>query len=330
MPYRSDLTFRTLGARNLRKQAKQLVAQIREVQVGNDIESIHQARVASRRLRVALKVFGECWKPKLVKRWKEQVRRLTQELGEARDRDVQIEFLTESLALVSEKRLVPGIARLLNQIERQREWLQPRIRKAVDRLEKSGVLRSIRTTCRGVLSKQNISPAIYGEDARRHTARQIQKRLKALLHCETSLADDEQHQRHHAMRIAAKRLRYSMELAKPIFGGPVAATIEATKKVQSLLGEIHDCDVWREHLDEFDSQEANRVRVHAGESRHYERLRPGIDHLRTERQACRSARFAELVRYWGELREQGLWDRLNAIVEWGDGSTPVEAVVDAR
>ena len=53
----------------------------------------------------------------------------------ARDQDVLIEFLAASLAGVTDRGLVPGIACLLNHVERQRQRIQPRVLKAIDRFE---------------------------------------------------------------------------------------------------------------------------------------------------------------------------------------------------
>jgi CHAD domain-containing protein len=46
----------------------------------------------------------------------------------------------------------------------------------------------------------------------------------------------------HDMRIAAKRLRYVLELTAPVFGEAAADWAKRAKKLQDLLGEIHDCD----------------------------------------------------------------------------------------
>ena len=71
----SDPSYRILAARSLRKQVKQLAEHLGDVRLGEDIESIHHARVASRRLRAALGMFCACWKRKQVKAWKKQIRR---------------------------------------------------------------------------------------------------------------------------------------------------------------------------------------------------------------------------------------------------------------
>src|SRR3954453_12558453 len=48
----------------------------------------------------------------------------------------------------------------------------------------------------------------------------------------------------HDMRIAAKPLRYVLEVTAESCLGPYAATaLKRTKELQDLLGEIHDCDV---------------------------------------------------------------------------------------
>ena len=48
----------------------------------------------------------------------------------------------------------------------------------------------------------------------------------------------------HDMRIAAKRLRYVLELTTPVFGDRAAMAAKRAKKLQDVLGEIHDCDEW--------------------------------------------------------------------------------------
>ncbi len=46
----------------------------------------------------------------------------------------------------------------------------------------------------------------------------------------------------HDMRIAAKRLRYILEIGAPCFGPYAATAGKRAKEIQDLLGEIHDCD----------------------------------------------------------------------------------------
>ena len=48
----------------------------------------------------------------------------------------------------------------------------------------------------------------------------------------------------HRMRIAAKRLRYIVELYTQCWGASLTSFAEEIAEMQSHLGELHDCDEW--------------------------------------------------------------------------------------
>jgi CHAD domain-containing protein len=60
-----------------------------------DIEPLHDMRVATRRLRAALEVYAPCFPAKRQRKALKRVKALADALGERRDRDVAIGFLTE-------------------------------------------------------------------------------------------------------------------------------------------------------------------------------------------------------------------------------------------
>jgi CHAD domain-containing protein len=289
---------------------KLLTEHLTGIRQGEEIESLHRTRVASRRLRAVLAMFGDCWKPKRVKSWKREIRQLARDLSEARDRDVQIEFLDGSLARVSDTALVPGIARLLSYAEQQRQWLQPRVLHAVKSIEHGVVLKDMQAAARRVLDDASDGAIVPGAAARRHAVKMVRKRLKKLMAESPGLESAEHSQQHHAMRIAAKRLRYTLELAKPHRSQELDDIADMIKRLQTLLGEIHDCDVWAEQLDAFARTEAEQIHVFFGDSRRFNRLMPGIDYLRKERKARRQQCFDELSGFWRELAEKHIWERL--------------------
>lgn len=85
-----------------------------------------------------------------------------------------------------------------------------------------------------------IDPAApLGPNARRIVATRLEE-LHSL--AEEALAPDAAGTQHD-MRIAAKRLRYALEIVGPCIGAPAEPARRAAKEIQSVLGDLHDCDV---------------------------------------------------------------------------------------
>jgi CHAD domain-containing protein len=310
-----DAGYQSLAAKYIRRQAKQLAAQFDGLRAAEDIEFVHRARVATRRLRAALGMFAQCLPPKQLRRWRKAICRTTAKLGDARDRDVQIEFLCGILSAVNAKQCFPGISRILVQIECDRERLQRKVVKAVDRLEAQGILRQVRRVSNRLLPEAAASAEnVQTPDACTQTRQPILDQLDELLADQDSLADPDDCERHHAMRIAAKRLRYTLEIARPVYPAGFDEAIEATKRVQSLLGDVHDCDVWADLLDAFVLEQRDRLIELFGHAGRLARLQPGIDYLRQDRRQHRQEVFGELVAYWAELGQRQVWQRLRGAV----------------
>jgi CHAD domain len=143
----------------------------------------------------------------------------------------------------------------------------------------------------------------------------------------------------HDMRIAAKRLRYILEITAPIFGAYAATAVRLTKDVQDLLGEIHDCDVQipevQAFLDGLEAADAQELAQAAGDAEDldpasvrqaahrndYAGLVALLVHLRARRELL-YARFLEL---WQDYERKGYRARLEYAVgeratATGDGS----------
>src|ERR1700754_3902935 len=87
---------------------------------GEDIEGVHDVRVASRRLRAAMDVAVECFPDGWYKPLHNLAKEITGALGEVRDRDVLIEHLTaeREQAATGDR---PGIDRLIARVTRERD-----------------------------------------------------------------------------------------------------------------------------------------------------------------------------------------------------------------
>lgn len=323
-----DASYQLLAARYVRKQLKQLTSQLDGVREGEEIEYVHRARVASRRLRAALGMFGDCFGRKKVKRWRKEIRRLTSDLGDARDKDVQILFVCGVLSGLQQSEHYPGIARLLVRLEHQREQIQPKVLKTVDRIQASPVPAEMFETAKSMvkqLGKRGVP--LKSDYVLRESERHILSRLDQMLGYQSCLADPEDQDGHHAMRIAAKRLRYTMEICKPAYDNRLDEFITTVKEVQSLLGEIHDCDVWIEDLQTLLEEERQRIVKYYQHSGPLVRLQSGIDFLRQGRQEQRAQVLEKLVQYWQEVDRIGLWKELAETVRQRDevAQTPLPA-----
>lgn len=82
-----------------------------------------------------------------------------------------------------------------------------------------------------------------GAPLRPNAARIVRTRLDELRSLAPLALEKPASSAQHDMRIAAKRLRYVLEIVGPCFGPEAEAARAAAKRLQSVLGEIHDCDV---------------------------------------------------------------------------------------
>jgi len=134
--------YRAYGAERLLGLLESLTSEIKGVKGEDDIEFVHRMRVASRRLRSALVLFGECFEEEDVKRWNRAVRSVTRDLGEARDLDVQIDFLKEFISSHEQ----PSLSDLMAGLQQQRAEAQPRIVSGLERLERKKTLEEMKRT----------------------------------------------------------------------------------------------------------------------------------------------------------------------------------------
>ena len=315
MKHLVDDSYRLLAAQYIRKQIRQLAGQIEGIRKAEDIEYVHRARVASRRLRAALGMFRDCFAAKRVKTWRKAVRQVTRDLGDARDKDVQILFVRGVLDRLQDKAQLPGVLRLLVHLERQRDAIQPAVLKALGRLQENRVLdKMLARTKQMSKGLEERGVTVVSEPVLSRGEQHILSRVDCLLALESSLADSQDVGQHHALRIAAKRLRYTVETCRPAYTGRIDQILAAIKQIQTLLGEIHDCDVWTVYLQAYLEDQQKRVVRLYGQPGPLDRLRVGIDYVRQDRQTERGQLFARLVSYWRELTEQGFWNALAEVV----------------
>jgi CHAD domain-containing protein len=95
-----------------------------------------------------------------------------------------------------------------------------------------------------------------GEPLRPNAARILATRLDELGELAERAVEPGAEEAQHEMRIAAKRLRYALEIFEGCFGRASSEARLVARELQSALGEIHDCDVMLPRVVGIDSVEA--------------------------------------------------------------------------
>jgi len=313
MEHKPDESYALFGAEALLKRLQALTQESVGVRQAEDIEYIHRMRVASRRLRAALDLFQDTVPRKKFSEWEKQVKRITRALGVARDADVQIAALDEFLRTLGEPRCKPGIERLRLRLQQRRARLQTDVVKALDDWGTSAIADDMAQSLRQTLVQARLdqieatSPLVW-----QLAHDNISLRLEEFLSYESCVNKPEQVAELHAMRIAAKRLRYTLEIFAPLYEDELKEPLKAVRESQEVLGDIHDCDVWAQYLPQFIGEERARTLDYFGTARAFGRLATGLRHLQQDRQQRRQARYGDFVRFWEQVQAQAVWSQLRA------------------
>ena len=201
-----------------------------------DVTSVHQARVATRRLREALPVVVRGSRLRKHRRW---VRRLTRALGAVRELDVALLTLDEFTDTPDVPRA--GVLALRQIIRQERTRMQVNVRRTIDRTRLDKLTEKLVAAAR---KRDKEAPRRSVEPKRLASARQrVARRGERLRVTIENAAAIYLPDRLHEVRIAAKKLRYAMEIVRDLTGSRANARIAALKRAQDLLGRIHDLEV---------------------------------------------------------------------------------------
>ena len=207
--------------------------------IKGDDRAVHQARVASRRLRESVPVLSAGLKGSKATKARRKIRRLTGALGMVRELDVTLKVVDELVASGEVPRAAIDALRahVLTERQQRRDVMLERL-DGVD-AEKLG--RRLASVCDALGHAET-------DQWRQVLGKRLLKRSKRL----TAAVDDAGHlyapERLHEVRIAVKKLRYGLELAA---GGGIKAAapmVRILKRVQEMLGRLQDLQVLLEHV----------------------------------------------------------------------------------
>jgi CHAD domain-containing protein len=222
----------------LRQRLETLIDAMPAAQAG-DVRSVHQARVATRRLREALPVLRKSLNAAAIDRAGERVRRMTRALGPVRELDVSLLHLEEFANRgVASGRAIGRVrdAMVTKRLARRREMLSEITPGKVERLRRE-------------LAHVGSGPLVAGKPGAIRDAEQRVERRAARL---ASAIDDARSlysaERLHLVRIAAKKLRYAMEIERELKRSRITSRMRPLKALQEVLGHLHDLHVLGEQV----------------------------------------------------------------------------------
>lgn len=245
-PSGPKISIRELVRTAIGSGAARLVANDPAARLGSDPEAIHQARVATRRLRSDLKTLEPLLDPVTAGWMRDELSWIGELLGSVRDTDVLIEG-TEALATT--RGLEPtAVSAIVKELEKDRA------RRHVELVDSLGSRRYVHLVDR-LIDAGAAPPLAHEVDgerrARRPLRKLVRKTWRRTARAVARLDGDPSDADLHEIRKRAKRARYAAELASGALHEEAGPLADRLADLQDVLGELQDAVVAKERLTEL-------------------------------------------------------------------------------
>ncbi|MEX1008468.1 MAG: CYTH and CHAD domain-containing protein [Acidimicrobiia bacterium] len=208
------------------------------VRLGTDPEAVHQARVATRRLRSDLRTFGSV----LDEAWSEPIRAQLQWLGAllgaVRDTEVLLDRLEARLAELPPSDTDDG-KQLLDTLSERREQYRVELLREMRSERYFALLDTLVDAARAPKFAEHLDE----DDDERDLSDFVRRPWRNLRDAVQALGPAPDDHELHRVRIHAKRCRYAAEAVAPALGKDARRFARAMESVQDVLGEHQDAVV---------------------------------------------------------------------------------------
>jgi CHAD domain-containing protein len=241
-----DATAGDVVRRAIASSVTRLILHDPVVRLDSDPEGVHQARVATRRMRSDLRTFRTLVDQVETADFRHELRWLADLLGVVRDGDVLLERMRRRAAELPES-YRRGAVDVLATLEADRDLSHARLLTALrDRRYLRLLDRLVAEANAPSLLPEADAPAeLVVAGLARGPWRSLEKAAKRL---GKKPSDEELHD----LRIRTKRVRYAAEAAAPVFGEQASALAEAAADLQTVLGDLNDAVVARQWLRDWE------------------------------------------------------------------------------
>lgn len=218
---------------------------------GEDIESVHDMRVAIRKMRSLFRLLSPYYKRTSISPYKTELQHLAWTLGAVRDLDVLIEDIrVYQLTLKAAKQA--DLQQAIDELDNQRQTARAEL---VELLDSRLYRRLIKDFSKFLLTPGEGAKSLPKDEVTPVQVRHIlpiiiYQRLAAVRAYNDVLAEAEATLLHE-LRIEFKQLRYTLSLFGDVLGPTVAEYVEEIKGLQDCLGHLNDAVVARAYLNDF-------------------------------------------------------------------------------
>lgn len=249
----AEMTTAEVGFAILRKHFGVMLANEPGTRLGEDIEFLHDMRVATRRLRAALSAFRPHLSPRM-QAFRLELGRVAAALGEVRDLDVQLERTEEW------KAALPARAAALQPVEDLLQARRETARKRMLVALNSRWYELLEARFTAVLRRGAPRTAVAGHEPILATAPALlERRFDRVWKDGRKITPASLPVRYHLLRIDAKKLRYALEFVGPVYGRPAIDLSVRVTALQDLLGLHQDAEVAIETLDGIAAASGRRL-----------------------------------------------------------------------
>jgi len=208
---------------------------------GDDLEELHSMRVATRRMRAAWRVFGDGFRHGPSRRYVAELRTVATALGAVRDQDVLLDGLTAYMATLPPEEGV-ALAPLHEAWQAVRHEARDHLVKLLDSDAYQRFLADYVTFVETSGAGGRVIRATDPHRVRDTAPSRVWAAYEQLRAYDATLTWADVPTLH-VLRIAGKRLRYTLEFFREVLGADAPALIARVTALQDHLGLLHDADV---------------------------------------------------------------------------------------
>ena len=232
---KKNLSVGEVAFRALRRQFATMRAHEGGTRLGEDPEELHDMRVATRRIRSALKFFEDAL-PEEAGHFREELKFFAGVLGEVRDLDIQIEQLRTWVSEADEENREP-LSKIVDVLEKRRAAAREDLLEALD----SGRYERLESSFADFLQRGPVAGG-YADEPVRAVALDLLSQPHRKWHKSAERVNETSHpEEYHDLRKKGKRFRYALEFLSGVYGEKtIGKIVRPLKDLQDGLGRHQD------------------------------------------------------------------------------------------